>query len=194
MFTHASSWRRPGPIATGVVVTPSWGIHPSSTIDSGGNGSRVKPGTTVVLFFRFNCQTAQGMFTHASSWRRPGPIATGVRGYAELGHPPFFNNRRRWKWVPGQARDDSGFVFPFQLSNSGEDTRPHCRGAMRPSFWLRFTLLSAEGAGKAGCALHPRSRADASQLFEVATLCWKQRKFDLLPDLPFEGVFIFLPS
>ena len=97
-----SPTRRPGegqdPYPQEFVVTPSWGIHPCSTIDSGGNGSRVKPGTTVVL------------------------------------------------------------VLPIQLSNSREDTRPHCRGAMRPSFGLRFTLLSVEGAGKAGCALHPRSR------------------------------------
>src|ERR1700720_717382 len=29
---------------------------------------------------------------------------------------------------------------------------------MRPSFALIFTLEKKEGAGKAGCALHPRSR------------------------------------
>src|SRR5437773_12430465 len=37
--------------------------------------------------------------------------------------------------------------------------RPHCRGAMRPSFALLAALEKKEGAGKAGCALHQRSRA-----------------------------------
>jgi hypothetical protein len=84
--------------------------------------------------FGFNCQTAQGMFTHASSWRRPGTIATGVRGYAELGLPPFFSNRQRWKWVPGQARDDSGFLFSDSTVKQREDVSPRSRGAKRPSF------------------------------------------------------------
>ena len=33
---------------------------------------------------------------------------------------------------------------------------PHSRGALRPSFAFRFALsLNGEGAGKAGCRLHP---------------------------------------
>jgi hypothetical protein len=40
----------------------------------------------------------------------------------------------------------------------GRDANPHSRGAMRPSFASIFTLEKQEGAGKAGCALHPRSR------------------------------------
>jgi hypothetical protein len=35
---------------------------------------------------------------------------------------------------------------------------PRSRGTMRPSLTLLPTLLNREGAGKAGCALHPRSR------------------------------------
>jgi hypothetical protein len=114
--------------------------------------------------FGFNCQTAQGMFTHASSWRRPGPIATGVRGYAELGLPPFFSNRQRWKWVPGQARDDSGFCFSDSTVKQREDVSRRSRGVRRPSF-ANFPPppSSTEGAGKAGCALHPRSRAQIVQ-------------------------------
>jgi hypothetical protein len=34
----------------------------------------------------------------------------------------------------------------------------HSRGAMRPRFAGKFLTLEKEGAGKAGCALHPRSR------------------------------------
>jgi hypothetical protein len=37
--------------------------------------------------------------------------------------------------------------------------RPRSRGAMRPSFAFNFHPQEQEGAGKAGCALHPRSRA-----------------------------------
>jgi len=40
------------------------------------------------------------------------------------------------------------------------DTVTHSRGAMRPRFASHFRDLSkTEGAGNAGCALHPRSRA-----------------------------------
>src|SRR6266403_2044428 len=39
------------------------------------------------------------------------------------------------------------------------DTTLRSRGAMRPRFASIFTPRKQEGAGKAGCALHPRSRA-----------------------------------
>jgi hypothetical protein len=122
------------------------------------------PGRQPCLFFRFNCQTAQGMFTHASSWRRPGPIATGVRGYAELGHPPFFNNRQRWKWVPGQARDDSGFCSsdstvkqpkgcsPTRRPGEGQDPQPR-EFVVTPS-WAS-TLLQQSTAVEMGPGSSP---------------------------------------
>ena len=59
---------------------------------------------------------------------------------------------------PGSSPGRQWFCSSDSTVKQREDTRPHCRGAMRPSFGLRFTLLSVEGAGKAGCALHPRSR------------------------------------
>ena len=34
----------------------------------------------------------------------------------------------------------------------------HSRGAERPKFCRSFRPLETEGAGKTGCALHPRSR------------------------------------
>jgi hypothetical protein len=42
-----------------------------------------------------------------------------------------------------------------------EDTRPPSRGAVRPRFAVVATLEKQEGAGKAGCALHPRSRVQS---------------------------------
>src|SRR5882724_8207122 len=38
------------------------------------------------------------------------------------------------------------------------DKSPHSRGAVRPRFAQTFRALKSEGAGNAGCALHPRSR------------------------------------
>jgi hypothetical protein len=38
------------------------------------------------------------------------------------------------------------------------DMRFPSRGAMRPSYACNFRALKSEGAGNAGCALHPRSR------------------------------------
>src|SRR5450432_3275947 len=38
------------------------------------------------------------------------------------------------------------------------NTLSRSRGAFRPSFGRNFLALQSEGAGKTGCALHPRSR------------------------------------
>src|ERR1700682_504903 len=54
--------------------------------------------------------------------------------------------------VPGTPQ------FLFQLSNSLKDMRPHSRGAMRPRFGRTFVPLITEGAGNAGCLLHPQPR------------------------------------
>jgi hypothetical protein len=63
---------------------------------------------------------------------------------------------------------------PFLLSLCGnmdcfaslamtEDTVSRSRGAMRPEFCISFALQKSEGAGKTGCALHPRSRVHDAQ-------------------------------
>ena len=53
---------------------------------------------------------------------------------------------------PQLAMTDREFRFKFQTA----DTRAHSRGGRRPRFACRPP--SKEGAGNAGCALHPRSR------------------------------------
>src|SRR6266487_5040395 len=44
------------------------------------------------------------------------------------------------------------------LHPSYENTLSRSRGALRPRFAINFPPSGAEGAGKTGCALHPRSR------------------------------------
>jgi hypothetical protein len=41
---------------------------------------------------------------------------------------------------------------------ASSDTEIRSRGAIRPRFAKKFRALKSEGAGNAGCALHPRSR------------------------------------
>ena len=53
---------------------------------------------------------------------------------------------------------DREFRFEFQTA----DTRPHSRGGMRPRVACRRPS-KAEGAGNAGCALHPRSRVQKAK-------------------------------
>jgi hypothetical protein len=72
------------------VVTPSWGFHPSSAIDNGGNGSRVKPGTTVV--FVFPIQLSKSLRdTHPPSRGRscprfaPAPVPSTKRAQGKPG-------------------------------------------------------------------------------------------------------------
>src|SRR6202030_3018040 len=48
--------------------------------------------------------------------------------------------------------------FPVRFSKSGADMRPPSRGAMRPKLCKNVSPLKAEGAGKAGCPLHPQPR------------------------------------
>jgi hypothetical protein len=63
---------------------------------------------------------------------------------------------RQARWVASSqvllAMTAREFRFEFQTA----DARPHSRGGMRPRF--AFRCPSKEGAGNAGCALHPRSR------------------------------------
>ena len=60
----------------------------------------------------------------------------------------------RGVWVPAQGRDDGGVCCYTIIQNAPS----HSRGAMRPSFARNFPPSQTEGAGKTGCALHPRSR------------------------------------
>jgi hypothetical protein len=50
-----------------------------------------------------------------------------------------------------------------RLSNIGTDTVSPPRGAKRPSRAFIFRPTRTEGAGNAGCALHPRSRVQNAQ-------------------------------
>ena len=50
-------------------------------------------------------------------------------------------------------------VISFQTA----DARSPSRGALRPSFAGKLPALQTEGAGKTGCALHPRSRVRLAQ-------------------------------
>src|SRR6185369_15375229 len=67
---------------------------------------------------------------------------------------------RRKTYRPDEAIHSS-FVLRHGLlrfARNTEDARSRSRGAMHPSFARSFlNPLQTEGAGNAGCALHPRS-------------------------------------
>ena len=87
----------------------------------------------------------------------------------------------RLKLVIARSVDDEQSIFPlcramdcFRLRQGfgGQvatlamtvDRVPHSRGAIRPRFAeISSALSNTEGAGNAGCALHPRSRAQCAQ-------------------------------
>src|SRR5437899_821313 len=68
----------------------------------------------------------------------------------------------------GAAKRKSGLLRRFRLrslSYGGQvaprndvNIRPHSRGAMRPRFCKNRSPRKTEGAGKAGCSLHPQPR------------------------------------
>ena len=57
---------------------------------------------------------------------------------------------------PGEG--EKRVLFLFMLSNSHEGARPHSRDRDRPSFASCVSLRNKEGAGKAGCPMHPQPR------------------------------------
>src|SRR6267378_5788460 len=67
------------------------------------------------------------------------------------------------------------------------------RGARRPSFASIFTPRKQEGAGKAGCALHPRSRVQLL-LAKTHTSIQVQRRQSGLPCAMVYGLFRALPG
>jgi hypothetical protein len=77
-----------------------------------------------------------------------GFMGTMTSGLTEqAGQAGFFRLARTWLWI-----SDS-------IVKQREDVHPRSRGAMRPSLASAGRPLKGqEGAGKAGCALHPRSR------------------------------------
>ncbi len=60
------------------------------------------------------------------------------------------------RWIPSSL---SLLAMTAEIdSHSSTDMLSRSRGASRPSFALIFRAQKTEGAGKTGCALHPRSR------------------------------------
>src|SRR5258708_16786424 len=79
------------------------------------------------------------------------------------------------------------------------DMRPHSRGMRCPRFCVNFTLPKTEGAGKAGCRLHPRSCAQEAHewttgstgSFRLSPREWVTAYFVLSP---VTGLFATPPS
>jgi hypothetical protein len=70
--------------------------------------------------------------------------------------------------LPPSLRSYGGQVVARAPRNDGafhfhSDTDPRSRGTMRPRFVSNSRPRKSEGAGNAGCALHPRSRVQCAQ-------------------------------
>ena len=98
--------------------------------------------------------------TSASSRRRPGPTTPGVS--CNRKHLPHCRKRESSPYGSRRGgRDDVGgwLGFIFQTTTPQKDTPSRSRRAARPRIYLKFPpQKEIEGAGKTGCALHPRSR------------------------------------
>ncbi len=64
-----------------------------------------------------------------------------------------------------------GLLAPVSATHSRQntDTPPHSRDTLCPSYRRKFMRPSNEGAGKAGCPLHPRSVCEKWKHTEVTT-------------------------
>ena len=79
--------------------------------------------------------------------------------------PHFSNNLRRGVWVPAFAGTTWG------------ELRSRSRGMFRPSFYKFVGPLRTEGAGNAGCRLHPRSRVPKLRT-------WRTRAYRFSRNIP----------
>ena len=75
---------------------------------------------------------------------------------------PHKNNCGQRLWVPAFAGTTEGFRTQFSKSRR-MGTQLRSPGASRPKFYKDLPCSNQEGAGKTGCALHPRSRVQRAQ-------------------------------
>jgi hypothetical protein len=112
----------------------------------------------------------------SSSRRRPGPITPGVN--CNRRHLP--NCRKRESSPYGSRRggrdDVSGFFGFIELTYTFAFSRQHSPEVCK----IRFAPKKEEGAGKTGCALHPRPRVQRV-VKKAHTSIQVQRKHSGLP-------------
>src|SRR5216683_1786945 len=72
----------------------------------------------------------------------------GIPGFRAIRYPEAVVLEPRGRGVPDAPH-------AWGMTRVG-DVSPHSRGTKCPSCWKRAALKSEEGAGNAGCALHPR--------------------------------------
>ncbi len=66
------------------------------------------------------------------------------------------NHQRLWN--TGSPRASRAMTCESTARSCLSNTPPHSRGAMRPRFGRTFVPRKTEGAGKAGCPMHPQPR------------------------------------
>jgi hypothetical protein len=90
----------------------------------------------------------------------------------------------------GGALDFSSFAASLAVTSLSAPLRS--RGVKRPSFCNRSPSQSEEGAGKAGCALHPRSRVQNVHK-NTHTSIQVQRRHPAFPARWFTAYFVLFP-
>jgi hypothetical protein len=113
-----------------------------------------------------------------------------VRRHRMLSYPP--TGRPNGRPMTGSGRvsstprpidsvtDASGILGVRSSRTMTLDVGPRSRGAMHPRFARKLSLEMKEGAGNAGCALHPRSRVQTAQR-KTHTSIQVQRKHSGIP-------------
>ena len=120
---------------------------------------RVKPGDDVESALLYHCAVAP--LSHRVVPRTPGPISGRLlqertASTRPLTLPAIINAAAYGSRIGARVARLSGTTKSIRFEFRTSDTRRHSRGGRRPRFACRCP--SEEGAGNAGCALHPRSR------------------------------------
>jgi len=102
------------------------------------------------------------------------PFAVIVRLDRTIQYAAAYRFRHKCLWDTGS---------PGQAGRWRLSVRLRSRDAVRPRF-ASISPSRREGAGKTGCALHPRSRAEIDQVADNPVLCAPRWKFDPLFYLP----------
>jgi hypothetical protein len=98
-----------------------------------------------------------------------------LRVVESAGAPASLNTNIRGQWVPALGREDAG-----ETPDSNFKQQKNSRGAECARVVLGRNPRKTEGAGKTGCALHPRSRVQDAHS-KTHTSIQVQRKHSGLP-------------
>ena len=129
------------------------------------DGSIISP-----VRWRWRATSPSRRWARSACWRGRTGSTTGGRDDADNSSPIVIASEAKFRSpvIPRACGGSGTLRLIDSIANvsgildhqhtQGDDSKKHSRGMFCPKFCISFALGNKEGAGKTGCALHPRSR------------------------------------